>query len=256
MKPLFAVVLLVTSVGTAAAGVLSLDADTAVELALGDDLERLAWANAPLKATRLRGALLRALGVEPVPVAAGIDERRLPDEPVVDFVRRLALEKARHGHADRAAAGLHVLGGDTEVCIGETALGKPADAGDARRMLRALSGREHSVLSAVALVGAGREAVRSVTTAVRFRPLSDADIDAYIATGEPFGKAGAYAIQGAGGALVRRVDGSVTNVIGLPLAETLELLGHTALVIDYAAEGVLSRRLRDRLGLTPRVLDD
>lgn len=183
-----------------------------------------------------RHALLRELGVEPVPVAAGIDETRLPDEPVVDFVRRLALEKARHGQADAAAAGLPVLGGDTEVCIGETALGKPVDGDDARRMLRALSGREHSVLSAVALVGAGREAVRLVTTAVRFRPLSDADIDAYIATGEPFGKAGAYAVQGLGGTFVSHIAGSYSGVVGLPVYETAALLRDAGIDVVALAE--------------------
>lgn len=184
-----------------------------------------------------RHALLRELGIEPVPVATGIDERRLPDEPVVDFVRRLALEKARHGHEDVASAALPVLGGDTEVCIGETALGKPADADDARRMLRALSGREHVVLSAVAIVGAGRESVRSVTTAVRFRSLSDTVIDAYVATGEPFGKAGAYAVQGLGGTFVSHISGSYSGVVGLPVFETAALLREFGIDVISCAAG-------------------
>ena len=126
-----------------------------------------------------RHALLRELGVTPVPLAAGVDETRAPGQPVAVYAQRLALEKARHGAADPAAAGLPVIGGDTVVCVGETNFDKPVDAADAHRMLRALGGREHTVLSAVAVVTAEAEAVRCVATRVRFRPLSDADIDTY-----------------------------------------------------------------------------
>jgi septum formation protein len=109
-------------------------------------------------------------------------------------------------------------------------LGKPADAGEARRMLRSLSGRTHVVLTAVHARaapphgGAPVEGSEMVSTAVRFRPLTDRVIDWYVATGEPLDKAGAYAVQGIGGALVHGVAGSVSNVVGLPLAETLALL--------------------------------
>ena len=182
-----------------------------------------------------RHSLLRALGVEPVPVAAGIDETRRPDEPVAEFVRRLACDKVRFGATDPAAAGLPVLGGDTEVCVGEIALGKPADDDDAARMLRTLSGREHTVLSAVALLAGGRVSVRAVATTVRFRPLSDADIAAYVATGEPFGKAGAYAVQGLGGTLVSHIAGSYSGVVGLPVFETAGLLRAAGIDVLRAA---------------------
>ena len=121
-----------------------------------------------------------------------------------------------------------VLAADTTVEVAGRVLGKPADAEDARRMLRALSGRRHQVHTGVTVTtAAGPSRTQIVTTTVEFTTLDDATITWYVDTGEPFGKAGAYAIQGAGGALVARVDGSVTNVIGLPLAETLELLRTT-----------------------------
>lgn len=187
-----------------------------------------------------RHALLRELGLEPVPLAAGIDETRRPGELVASYVERLALEKARHGASDPLAAGLVVMGGDTVVCLGEAHYDKPEDAADARRMLRALSGREHTVMSAVAVVSGADEAVRRVDTTVRFRPLDDADIDRYVATGEPFGKAGAYAVQGLGGTLVSQLSGSYSAVVGLPVFETAELLRTCGIDIMAAAAGVAS----------------
>ena len=119
-----------------------------------------------------------------------------------------------------------VLGADTEVFLEGQALGKPADAAAAGRMLRALRGRVHEVITGLALVevGGGREETASVTTRVRMAEYSDEAIAAYVATGEPFDKAGGYAVQGEGGRLVAEVDGCFTNVVGLPVETTRRLL--------------------------------
>ena len=119
-----------------------------------------------------------------------------------------------------------VLGADTEVFLDGRALGKPADAADARRMLRALRGRVHEVTTGLALVEVGgeREETASVTTRVRMAEYSEAALEAYVATGEPFDKAGGYAVQGEGARLVAEVDGCYTNVVGLPVETTRRLL--------------------------------
>jgi septum formation protein len=127
--------------------------------------------------------------------------------------------------ATRLEAGI-VLGADTMVVLGGQVLGKPADDADAMRMLRHLSGREHRVVTGIAVVDARSGSVRSssVTSTVRFRTLSDGEIGRYVATGEPRGKAGAYAIQGIGAGLISALEGCFTNVVGLPLCETARLL--------------------------------
>ncbi len=119
-----------------------------------------------------------------------------------------------------------VLGADTEVVLDGRLLGKPRDAADAGRMLKALRGRVHEVITGVALVEApaGREETAVVTTRVRMGGYSDAEIEAYVATGEPLDKAGAYAVQGLGGRLIAEVDGCFTNVVGLPVTTTRRLL--------------------------------
>jgi septum formation protein len=119
-----------------------------------------------------------------------------------------------------------VLGADTEVFLDGRALGKPADAAAAGRMLRALRGRVHEVITGLALVevGGGRDEAASVTTRVRMGEYSEAAIEAYVATGEPFDKAGGYAVQGEGSRLVAEVDGCYTNVVGLPVETTRRLL--------------------------------
>lgn len=120
-----------------------------------------------------------------------------------------------------------MLAADTEVVLDGRLMGKPRDAADAGRMLTALRGRVHEVITAVALVEAkpgGREEATAVTTRVRMGRYSDAEIEAYVATGEPLDKAGAYGVQGLGGRLVAQVDGCFTNVVGLPLATTRRLL--------------------------------
>lgn len=154
---------------------------------------------------------------------SAIDER-LEAGPLPATLARLALRKAR-AVAARHRAGL-VLGADTVVVVDDQPLGKPADPADAAAMLRRLRGRTHEVLTGVAVVDAatGREAAETVTTRVRMKAYSDAELEAYVATGEPLDKAGAYAVQGAGGALVDALDGSWSNVVGLPLEATAGLL--------------------------------
>jgi septum formation protein len=153
---------------------------------------------------------------------AEIDESVLPGESSTAYVRRLSIEKA--GAID-IAPGEIVIAADTTVEIGGEILGKPIDGDDARRMLRLLGGSAHNVHTGVSIRDGHRTRTVVVTTVVEFIDLDDAAIDAYIATGEPFDKAGGYAIQGAGGRLVSGIEGSVSNVIGLPMEETLELLG-------------------------------
>ena len=132
-----------------------------------------------------------------------------------------------------------MLAADTAVVLGSEILGKPRDEEDARRMLRALSGRTHVVATAVHGIAKGtpggtpREETLAVSSAVRFVSLSEERIAWYVATGEPLDKAGAYAVQGAGGSLVRGIAGSVSNVVGLPLAETLALLGRLGLSLPW-----------------------
>lgn len=145
---------------------------------------------------------------------------------------RLALRKARAVAAVRPAA--LVLGADTLVVIDRRGLGKPTGPGEAREMLRALRGRTHEVMTGVAVVesASGREASETVISRVTMAAYDDAAIDAYVAAGEPLDKAGAYAIQGAGGALVARLEGSLSNVVGLPLAATAALLRRFGVVVS------------------------
>jgi len=167
--------------------------------------------------------LLRSLAAEFTVMPSDLDETLAPG-PLAEAVAHLALDKAR-AVAARVKDGI-VLGADTVVTIDGEALGKPASPGEARAMLRRLRGREHEVITGVAVVDArtGRAERTVVTSRVRMGDYGEADIDAYVATGEPLDKAGAYAIQGAGGALVAGYEGSYSNVVGLPLAETARLL--------------------------------
>lgn len=177
-----------------------------------------------------RQQLLTQLGLPFVVVPADIDERYRPEECSEAYVKRMAYTKARHLAQHHPAA--FVLGADTIVTIDGHILGKPQDAGEARAMLQQLSGRRHDVLTGLALLRHQQAFVRidSVQTSVRFRPLTDADIDAYIATGEPFDKAGGYAIQGEGSRFVEGYDGCYTNVVGLPIRRTAALLRAAGLV--------------------------
>ncbi len=169
-----------------------------------------------------RRELLAQIGIRPDDIrAAEIDETPERGELPRAYCRRIAAAKAE---AVPAAAGEIVLAADTTVALGRRILGKPADAADAARMLRLLSGRRHRVITAIALRRDGRRWLRDVVTAVRMKRLSEGEIAAYLASGEWRGKAGAYAIQGLAGAFVPWVNGSFTGVVGLPLAETVGLL--------------------------------
>lgn len=170
-----------------------------------------------------RRELLAQIGVAHVVQPADIPEVPAPGEAPEDYVRRLALEKARTGF-DRSDGRSPVLSADTEVILDGEPLGKPRDRVHALDMLGRLSGREHCVLSAVALVDGTREAVRLSVSIVRFRPIGGLEALAYWETGEPCDKAGAYAIQGRGALLVEHLSGSYSGVMGLPLFETGELL--------------------------------
>jgi len=172
--------------------------------------------------------LLRRLGLAPVARPSHLHEDVLPDESPRDLVLRLAEAKGRSVAADLAPgeSPCVVLAADTGVVIDGRALGKPHDPDDARSMLRMLRGRVHAVMTSVFLMRTddGRHTCDLETTRVTFREYDQGTIDAYVATGEPLDKAGAYGMQGAAGALVHRIDGSPTNVIGLPLAETIGVL--------------------------------
>jgi septum formation protein len=165
--------------------------------------------------------LLRQIGLAPEVVPAGIEERSQPHETPHDLVRRLAETKGRVvlARLARSAPAGVVLAADTTVVARRRVLGKPRDAGEARAMLAELSGRTHEVLTAVFLARTddGRSTVGVEATRVRFHAFGEDVIRDYVATGEPLDKAGAYGLQGQGAALVERVDGSWSNVVGLPL---------------------------------------
>ncbi|MEH6485849.1 MULTISPECIES: Maf family protein [Pseudomonas] len=171
-----------------------------------------------------RSELLQQIGVPFTLCIAPVDETPFAGELPCDYVQRLALAKAQAALASLPEGDAVVLGADTAVVLGQQILGKPLDRDDALATLRSLSGREHQVLSAVAVVSAQRSDVRVVSTAVTFRALSDAEIEAYWATGEPCDKAGSYGIQGLAGVFVTQLQGSYSAVVGLPLCETAELL--------------------------------
>ena len=168
--------------------------------------------------------LLRQAGVEPDRVAAtDIDESPLKDETPRQLALRLAIGKARAGA--EATPGAFVIGADTMVALGSRLFGKPVDEADARRMIGRLSGRAHKVVSGVAVVAPdGRVASRVSETRVRWKRLTQAEIDGFIASGEWEGVAGAYRIQGRAEAFVLDIQGSYSGIVGLPLYETLALL--------------------------------
>ncbi len=165
-----------------------------------------------------RAELLTAARIPFETLPVDIDETPLPGETPDAHVRRLAAEKARAAAAQRPGA--TVLGADTVVVVDDRILGKPRDAADAAAMLRALSGRAHEVLTGVAVHGpsASPTVIEIARTRVWFCPLSEQDISHYVASGEPLDKAGAYAIQGIASRFVERIDGSYSNVVGLPVA--------------------------------------
>lgn len=169
-----------------------------------------------------RRELLAQLGLAFTVLEVAVDESTRPGEAPADYVRRLAREKAVAGLA-QAGAGV-VIAADTSVVAGETVLGKPASLEEAMAMWTRLAGREHEVLTGVAVGDARHVEVQVVATRVRFRAISEAEMRAYWASGEPRDKAGGYAIQGLGAVFVTGIDGSYSNVVGLPLAETAAML--------------------------------
>lgn len=172
-----------------------------------------------------RQQLLAQLGYRFAVLDVEVPEQRLEGESCLDYVRRVAREKAGAGLLQVAAVpGAVVIGADTEVVLEDTVFGKPASAEEAAAMLRRLSGREHEVISVVWAVSPGGERCAVCRSRVRFAPLSEALIEAYVATGEPFGKAGAYAVQGRAAAFIEWLAGSYSGVMGLPLHETAGLL--------------------------------
>lgn len=169
-----------------------------------------------------RAWLLSCAGVPFHVVVAGVDEVRAHNEEAAAYCQRLAREK--RDAVVKIAPGCAVLAADTIVVLDGTILEKPSTPEDAVRMLQTLSGREHVVHTAVAVAGGGRTAEHLALTRVKFRTLGDLEIHKYVATGDPMDKAGAYGIQGDGGALVDSIHGSYTAVAGLPLQEALTML--------------------------------
>lgn len=172
-----------------------------------------------------RRELLDQIGVRYGWLDASVDEALTPGESPEVFVLRLALAKARRGlQARDNRPPLPVLGADTVVVLDDIVLGKPATHEQGVAMLAQLSGRTHRVLTAVALADGEREATRLSVSHVSFRPVEPAEAERYWETGEPWDKAGGYAIQGRGAALIERLEGSYSGVMGLPLFETAQLL--------------------------------
>lgn len=182
-----------------------------------------------------RRELLKQIGVkfevlllrEDLKRGADVDETPLAGEVPADYVLRLSRAKAEVATLQLQHRGLRpnpVLAADTTVVFDGTIIGKPQDAEHAMGILSALSGRQHEVITAIALSHKNRIETRLVPSTVEFRPLTESEIRRYVATGEPLDKAGAYAIQGRGGAFVARINGSYSGIMGLPLAETAELL--------------------------------
>lgn len=175
-----------------------------------------------------RREILVSLGFRPVPLAAETDETARPGEAVADYVVRMARQKnaaARRLAAQRGLAlAQPLLSADTVVALDNAILGKPRDAAHARELLESLSGREHQVWTAVCVSLGGQTLEAAQRSDVRFKELSAQEIAAYIASGEPLDKAGAYGIQGIGGVFVAHLSGSFSGVMGLPVFETVQLL--------------------------------
>ena len=172
-----------------------------------------------------RRELLEQIGITAMVQAVDIDESRNEDEPVIDFVERLAMEKAQRGFDTvKNIEVLPVLGSDTIVEIAGMVLGKPRDREQAKDMLTMLSGQVHEVHTSVAIVSHERKVLETSSTHVQFKTLEADEIDSYISTGEADDKAGAYAIQGIAAQFIKNINGSYSGVMGLPLYETVKLL--------------------------------
>jgi septum formation protein len=180
-----------------------------------------------------RRELLAQLALPFSIMPANIVEQQLPDESPCTYVVRMAQSKAAH-LAQQYPDAL-VLGADTIVVLDDHILGKPENSAAAHQMLHRLSGRQHTVMTGLALLQQRQQFLRldTVRSLVRFRPLLQAEIERYVATGEPFDKAGAYAIQGGAAAFVVSLEGCYTNVVGLPLRRTAALLRSAGLCVPY-----------------------
>ncbi len=171
-----------------------------------------------------RLTLLRQIGIEPLVIPSHVPEDLKEGELPEDTALRLAVAKAREV-AGKLQEGL-VIGADTIVVIDGRQLGKPGDVEEAKNMLRLLSAKVHTVMTGLAVIEAQTNTVKStiVRTEVRFKPITDAEIDAYVATGDPMDKAGAYGIQGRAAAFIEGIEGCYSNVVGLPLSELMDIL--------------------------------
>lgn len=171
-----------------------------------------------------RKELLNNLGLDFEVCPADIDESVLPSEDVAAYPLRIAMKKALAVAAEKKDA--VVLAADTAVIVDDEILGKPKSEAEAKTMLKKLSGREHVVITGIGLVdtGSGRTLSCAEQTIVYFHPLKETEIDAYLASGEPMDKAGAYGIQGLGALLIRRLEGDYFNVMGLPISKLYRLL--------------------------------
>jgi septum formation protein len=185
-------------------------------------------------ASARRAEILRDAGFAFTVMSSAVDETPIPGESPHDLVQRLAEAKAELVAA-RAVGPAIILAADTEVILDDHIFGKPRSAEDARRMLRKLSGRTHSVATGVALIRLpdGERSGFVESTLVHFAPLSEEEIDRYLATDEPFDKAGSYAIQGRAGRYIPRVEGCYFNIVGLPLARVTQALGQ----LGWSEEG-------------------
>ena len=176
-----------------------------------------------------RHELLNQIQVRHCVQIVEIDEKPFPNELPIDYVPRLAAEKAA-ACIQTFNPILPVLAADTSVILGDKILGKPKDKADAIAMLQALSGRTHQVFTAITLIGQKRHSALSLTN-VKFKTLSEAEIEAYWQSGEPRDKAGSYAIQGLGSVFIERINGSFSGVMGLPLFETAQLLAREGIEV-------------------------
>lgn len=177
-----------------------------------------------------RKELLNQIRIAYQQIVVEVDEKLLPKETPQDYVCRLAREKARAGTA-KVPFTAPVLGADTAVVCDEHILSKPSNPEEARQMLKKLSGRVHQVMTAVALITPTQEKVCLNISQVHFRALSETEIEAYIATGEPLDKAGSYAIQGLASTFIKHLEGSYSGVMGLPLFETAQLLSEVGIQV-------------------------
>jgi septum formation protein len=181
-----------------------------------------------------RGELLRQIGVDFEVLPSDVDESVLPEEAPEHYVLRLARAKAEvctRRILQEGSRDMPVLAADTTVCADGEILGKPENDEQACAMLRRMSDRWHTVLTAIAVANGDRVEVALSSTQVEVAPLSEAEIAAYVATGEPFGKAGGYGIQGLAGTFIRRIEGSYSGVMGLPIYETAQLLKNFGLKV-------------------------